>query len=379
MNRIKQLIKELCPNGVGKVMLLDALSQPVTDGPHETPKLQDFGVPFLSVESVTGREIDITKKRGYISNEYNIQISKKYFPKTGDVYIVKSASIGKVAIVGTETNFNIWSPLAAMRPDPLKLNSRFLFYLLQTEEIQKEVRIKSGTGSQPNLSMRTLEKFEIPLPPLPIQTEIVRILDKFVEQQEQLERLIELRKKQYEYYREELLKPKEGEVWETKRLGECCRILKGNYITQKNSCPGPYPVVLGGQEPAYYIDKFNHRGEVIAVSRSGVSAGFISYWNQDIFVSDGFMLEPLYCSFRYLFLYLKNKQETINSLKRGAGIPHITTEHLKELTIPIVSANIEKEIVKKLDSFETTITTLTTALELSKKRYEYYRDKMMRF
>jgi len=140
-----------------------------------------------------------------------------------------------------------------------------------------------------------------------------------------------------------------------------------------------YPVVLGGQEPAYYIDKFNHRGEVIAVSRSGVSAGFVSYWNQDIFVSDGFMLEPLYCSFRYLFLYLKNKQETINSLKRGAGIPHITTEHLKELTIPIVSANIEKEIVKKLDSFETSITTLTTALELSKKRYEYYRDKMMRF
>ena len=229
------------------------------------------------------------------------------------------------------------------------------------------------------VSKPEFKKIHIPVPPLPIQTEIVRILDKFVEQQEQLERLIELRKKQYEYYREEMLKPKEGEKWETKTLGECCRILKGNYITQKNSCPGPYPVVLGGQEPAYYIDKFNHRGEVIAVSRSGVSAGFVSYWNQDIFVSDGFMLEPLYCSFRYLFLYLKNKQETINSLKRGAGIPHITTEHLKELTIPIVSANIEKEIVKKLDSFETTITTLTTALEVSKKRYEYYRDELLKF
>lgn len=402
MNRIKQLIKELCPNGVGKVMLLDALSQPVTDGPHETPKLQDFGVPFLSVESVTGREIDITKKRGYISNEYNIQISKKYFPKTGDVYIVKSASIGKVAIVGTETNFNIWSPLAAMRPDPLKLNSRFLFYLLQTEEIQKEVRIKSGTGSQPNLSMRTLEKFEIPLPPLPIQTEIVRILDKFVEQQEQLERLIELRKKQYEYYREEMLKPKEGEVWERKTIGELGTITRGRRFVRDDVRESGMPCIHYGDMYTYYgitarttktfLDRnfpkkmqYAKKGDVVVVGAGendlDIGVGMVWEGDEPAAVHDACYILTHNQNSKYIayFLRTNNYHQQLRKYVSDGKICSISGKGLGSCIISIPSLTKQQEIVEFLDKFEFSITALTSALELSKRRYEYYRDKMMRF
>ena len=61
-------------------------------------------------------------------------------------------------------------------------------------------------------------------------------------------------------------------------LGEVTRAFRGEYITRKDSREGNIPVILGGQEPAYYIDKYNHEGEIVVVARSGVSAGFVSYW-----------------------------------------------------------------------------------------------------
>lgn len=139
--------------------LLDILEQPVTDGPHETPNLVKKGIPFISAEAIINNQIDFSKKRGYISVEYNKQCNKKYAPKIYDVYMVKSGStVGKVAILETSRIFNIWSPLAAMRVNH-KNSPYFLYYLLQTDMLQEQTQNKSKGGTQPNLSMRVLEKF----------------------------------------------------------------------------------------------------------------------------------------------------------------------------------------------------------------------------
>ena len=78
---------------------------------------------------------------------------------------------------------------------------------------------------------------------------------------------------------------------EYKFLQECCELSRGDYITKKSAKLGNIPVILGGQEPAYYIDKANHYGKAIVISRSGASAGFVSYWDEPIFVTDGFIIE----------------------------------------------------------------------------------------
>lgn len=140
--------------------ILDLLIQPITDGPHETPILVEEGVPFVSVEAVENGRINLSKRRGNITKEYDIICAKKYKPQLYDVYMVKSgATTGKLAIVTTEDDFNIWSPLAAMRTAS-KTEAFFLFYLLQSDILQKQVWTKLSLGNQPNLGMRALEAFD---------------------------------------------------------------------------------------------------------------------------------------------------------------------------------------------------------------------------
>ena len=191
------------------VKILDMLSQPITDGPHTTPQFVQNGVPFISVDSIWDGKIHFEKRRGYITEEFDEECCEKYKPQKNDVYMVKSGSTtGKVAFVDTDIRFNIWSPLAAMRVNE-KNSARFLFYLLQTERVQKQVKAKSSHGSQPNLGMRELEQLEVDIPPLDVQNRIVNVLDNFEKICSDLNiglpAEIEARQKQYEYYRDKLL------------------------------------------------------------------------------------------------------------------------------------------------------------------------------
>ena len=191
--------------GVEMKYLLDVLAQPVTDGPHETPSFYEDGIPFISADAIVDNKINFSRKRGYISEEYDLLCQKKYKPQLNDIYLVKSGSTtGKVAIVRTDERFNIWSPLAAIRVNQ-RNHPYFVYYMLQTKKVQDQVKLKSSQGSQPNLSMRVLEKFIIPVPPLSDQQRIVSILDTFEASIQNLEAQLSQREKQYEYYRNKLL------------------------------------------------------------------------------------------------------------------------------------------------------------------------------
>ena len=72
------------------------------------------------------------------------------------------------------------------------------------------------------------------------------------------------------------------------KLGDVCKFKRWESITQKNTVEGNIPVIAGGQTPAYYIDRFNKVGESITISSSGAYSGYVSYWNEPIFVSDAF-------------------------------------------------------------------------------------------
>lgn len=163
-HRKSNLFNKTCRNAWEQRKVLDLLIQPITDGPHETPKLVEKGVPFISVDAIVDNKIDFNRKRGNISEEYDEFCCKKYKPQFHDVYLVKSGStVGKVAIVETTDRFNIWSPLAAMRCGE-KTYPYFLYDLLQTKDLQAQVADKASNGTQPNLSMRELEKFPVSVP-----------------------------------------------------------------------------------------------------------------------------------------------------------------------------------------------------------------------
>ena len=392
------------------VKILDMLSQPITDGPHTTPQFVQNGVPFISVDSIWDGKIHFEKRRGYITEEFDEECCKKYKPQKNDVYMVKSGSTtGKVAFVDTDIRFNIWSPLAAMRVNE-KNSARFLFYLLQTERVQKQVKAKSSHGSQPNLGMRELEQFEVDIPPLDVQNRIVNVLDNFEKICSDLNiglpAEIEARQKQYEYYRDKLLTFAENGNTILSRaeqsralikllqyvfgyamlpLSEIANVFRGEYITKKNEKAGNVPVILGGQEPAYYIDRANHTGEIVAVARSGASAGFVSYWDEPIFITDGFGYEVKkeVAMPKYLYYVLKNKEIELNGMKRGAGVPHVSGERLGEIYLPVPPIEEQKRIVSILDRFDAICNDLTSGLpaeiEARQRQYEYYRDKLLNF
>ena len=142
--------------------------------------------------------------------------------------------------------------------------------------------------------------------------------------------------------------------------------------------------MLGGQEPAYFIDHYNHIGKIITVARSGASAGFVSYWDEPIFVTDGFGFEAKEnIDIRFLFYVLKNMESRLNDMKRGAGVPHISGEALQSIMIPVPSLEEQERIVSILDRFDALCNDITAGLpaeiEARQKQYEYYRDKLLTF
>lgn len=176
--------------------ILYLLEQPITDGPHTTPEMQDVGIPFVSAEAVScgnGR-IDFDHIWGYISEEFYKECCRKYTPRRDDIYMIKSgATTGKVAIVDTDEIFTIWSPLAVFRCNKELMLPKFMFYSLQADFFQMQVQLGWTYGTQQNIGMRTLEHLKICVPPLEEQIKISDFLDK---KTIQVDSLIENKQKQ---------------------------------------------------------------------------------------------------------------------------------------------------------------------------------------
>lgn len=155
-----------------------SLTMPITDGPHETPEILSDGIPFISAEAVKNDKLDFNKKRGYISEEDNARFSRKYSPQKGDIYMVKSgATTGNVAKVETDEVFNIWSPLAVMRPNKNKISTDFLFYAIKSDYFNTSVQLKWNMGTQQNIGMGILSNIRVVIPPTDEQTAITHYLD----------------------------------------------------------------------------------------------------------------------------------------------------------------------------------------------------------
>lgn len=168
------------------------------------------------------------------------------------------------------------------------------------------------------------------------------------------------------------------ETVEFKKLGELCEFKRGQPITKKNIVDGKIPVIAGGQKPAYYHGISNRSGITIAVAGSGAYAGFVSYWEEPIFLSDAFSVEPNEkLNKRYLYHWLLSVQHKIYELKQGSGIQHVYYKDLSRFEIPLPSLEVQEKIVNILDKFTSYVTELQAELQARTKQYEYYRNLML--
>ena len=382
MSRIDELIERLCPDGV-EYKTLGEVGTFTRGSGIQKKDFVDEGVGCIHYGQIyTSYGLFADKTLSFISPDF---AKGKRMAKQDDLVIATTSENEEdvckaVAWLGNEE--------IAVSNDAYifshSLNPKYMAYFFQSNLFQTQKR-SCITGTKVlRVSGDSMAKFRIPVPPMEIQEEIVRILDSFSELEAELEAELGARAQQYRFFRNRLLNSDSSSPACNFKLGEVVSINKGTYITKREVSPGKIPVVLGGTEPAYWHAEANHLGEGIVVSRSGANAGFVSYWNEPIFVSDGFVLDSKPgISLRYIYHALKNKQDKLHAMKRGSGVPHIQRKALSEFVISIPPLEEQRRIVSILDKFDALVNDLSSGIpaeiEARRKQYEYYRDKLLTF
>jgi type I restriction enzyme S subunit len=270
-----------------------------------------------------------------------------------------------------------------VNPDCSILLIKYVYHYLLN--IQEKIYVTKKGAGVPHVHGNDIAKFLIPVPPLPVQHEIVRILDNFTSLEAELEAELEARRKQYEYYRDQLLSFKylsEGgtDEVEWKTLGEVAEIVGGRDYKQFNH--GNIPV-YGSGGIMTYIDTYAYDRPTVLLPRKGsISNVFYTdmpFWNVDTIFYTIIHNELLP---KFFYYYMCNYHiERLNT--SNAARPALTRTVLNNIPIPVPPLSEQRRIVSILDHFESLVNDITTGLpaEIAARRqqYEYYRDQLLSF
>lgn len=265
----------------------------VKDGPHETPKFTGDGIPFLSVDGIQDNKLVFNGCR-YISEEDHVRYSMKCHPKQGDVLLGKAASVGKVAYVDSNIDFNVWSPLAVITAKSNKYG-KYIYYCLQSNMLQAQCEVFANSNTQKNLGMNTIDNLDMPLPSENEADVITNFLDHetakidtLIEKQQQLIKLLkEKRQAVISHAVTKGLNPQApmkdsgvewlGEVpehWVTKSYRYACKIYRGKFGHRPRNDPafydGDYPfiqtgdVARAGKMITNYSQTLNEKGKEVS-------------------------------------------------------------------------------------------------------------------
>ena len=259
--------------------------------------------------------------------------------------------------------------------------------------IRQYVMDKSKKGSVPYITLPMLQDFRIPTPSLSEQKRIVGILDTFAASIDNLKAQIAQRRKQYEFYRDQLLDLEGKEGVEMKTLGEvgeicmCKRIMK-----EQTSDNGDIPFfkigTFGGKADAYitrelfedYKTKYSYpqKGEIL-LSAAGTIGRSVIFDGEDAYFQDSNIVwianDEKLLSNKFLYYYY----QVIDWKIDGGTIKRLYNYNLKNAVVPVPSLQEQQRIVSILDTFEASISNLEAQLEQREKQYEYYRNKLLTF
>lgn len=334
-------------------------------------------------------------------NQYEIRYGDVLF--TGSSEIASEAGMSSSVTKSSDTKIYLNSFSFGLRFNQnVELIPEFTKYLFRSKYMRDAIAKTASGVTRYNISKKRFIRLQIPIPcpdnperSLQIQQEIVRILDSLSEETNQLtaalQKELQIHKKRYDFYREELFRF-EGKEVEWKCLGEVSKVLRGRRLTKSQLTSDGYPVYHGGLEPLGFYHEFNRPSESVMIINVGASAGNVGYSSNHFWSSDG-----CYClkqienlNTKYLFYFLLSQEFYLKSKVRYAGIPTLDSAIIEKIKIPIPcprdlqkSLEIQKEIVQLLDQFDEATITIAAQLKkeiaLRNKQYQYYRDRLLSF
>ena len=301
--------------------------------------------------------------------------------RKGDTTMVINVGASAGTIGYSQNDFWSSDGCFCISDTPLAL-SRFIFYVLQSKEFQ--IKGKVRIAGIPTLDSSILEQLSIPLPPLRVQARIVEILDKFTQLEAELEAELEARRKQYAYYRDQILNflqyPPLNVNTEWRTLGEVCKIKNGK--DYKHLSHGDIPV-YGSGGIMKYVDEATYNQPSVLIPRKGSLNNLFyvdtPFWNVDtIYYTE---INTNHILPKFLYYYLATRE--LEKMNLAGGVPSLTQTTLKTIPIPLPPLSEQRRIVDILDRFDTLTNSISEGLPkeiaLRRKQYAYYRDALLSF
>ena len=392
MSNLEELIERLCPDGVEYKRLGDIGRISMCKRVLKSQTNSVSGVPFYKIGTF-GKEAD-----SYISEELFLDYKSRYpYPKKGDVLISASGTIGRTVIFDGKPSYFQDSNIIWVANNEEFLTNKFLYYIYQTNPW----KVADG-GTIQRLYNSDLEKIQLPVPPLEVQREIVRILDNFTFLTTELAAELAARQKQYEYYRDLLLtfksnestilneRTNELELSDTIRwmkLGDTCVLKAGKAISAAEISPNVnddyiYPC-YGGNGLRGYVKNYNQDGEHPIVGRQGALCGNVCYACNKFYATEHAVVVSPSALYNEKFLYYLLDFARLEQYKTAGAQPGMSVARLEKVVLPVPPLEVQKRIVDILDRFDAFCNDISSGLpaeiEARQKQYEYYRDKLLTF
>ncbi|WP_164966624.1 restriction endonuclease subunit S, partial [Helicobacter pylori] len=389
MHKIERLLQTLAPKGVEfrKLGDIGEYIRGVTYKKNQEINNLECGIKVLRANNITlsnhlnFEDIKVINK--------NVKIRKEQYLKKNDILICagsgSSEHIGKVAFINTDFDYVFGGFMGVIRIR--EVNSRFVYHIFTSNIFKQYLEKSLNTTTINNLNANILQNFLIPIPPLEIQQEIVKILDAFTE----LNTELKARKKQYQYYQNMLLDfndinsnhkdakmsaktyPKRLQTLlqtlapkgvEFKKIGELFKRNKGINITaaqmkELHSEIGKVRIFAGGATKADINYKDISKKDIIncesVIIKSRGNIGF-EYYNQPFSHKNeiwSYSSKTNQMLVKFLYYYLSNNQDYFQKLAQSSSVklPQLSVSDTDEYEVPIPPLEIQQEIVKILDQF----------------------------
>ena len=389
MNRIEKLIQEHCPKGVEFRPLGDVVLQSVGGGTPKRgqPEFWNGDIPWASVGDLTNTQIWVTETRSTIT-QAAVENSSTKVVKAGTLIVAVKIAPGTARIAATDIALN--QDLRGLVLDP-SISVEFLRYYFDALSIRGHGTIVKSITNKQLLAIR------VPVPPPEVQREIVKVLDLFTK----LEAELEARRKQYEYYRDQLLTFPEdgGATWA--ELGSVVEYINGKAHEKFVSPDGTIPLVT-----ARFISRNGEANRWVRpedvltpAMKDDVALVLSDLPNgralaRTFFVKDSgsFAINQRVAILRtkatdkllprFLFFVMDRNRQLLR-FDNGTDQTHLKKGAVQKLLLPLPPIGEQARIVEILDKFDALVNDLSSGLpaeiEARRKQYEYYRDKLLSF
>lgn len=400
MSNLEELIERLCPDGVEYKTLGDVATIS-RGGNFQKKDFTEQGKPCIHYGQIYTRYGLFTDKTLTFIND-ECFAKQKYAEPNDIIMAVTSENIEDICkcVAWLSTEKVAVSGHSAIIHH--SLDPKYLAYFFHSQHFfNQKRRLAHGTKVM-EVTPDTLKSIQLPVPPLEVQREIVRILDNFTFLTAELAAELAARQKQYEYYRDLLLtfKPNESTILNERtnelelsgairwmKLGDIADIGTGNGNTNEGLDTGKYPFFVRSQD-IKYKNEYDFDETAIITSGDGVGVGKIFH-----FVSGKYALHQRAYRVhitsdnvlhKYFFYYFKNSFLTyISKASFHSSVTSIRRPMMINFPVPVPPLVVQQRIVDILDRFDTLCNDISSGLpaeiEARQKQYEYYRDKLLTF